>query len=131
MPRRRTMRRKLRFLIVVACLSLLAVSAASAADYEHLASQGGVEAMVLYNPLGYNNQIVAFIKFLNKNRYAVHVEWKLSMTCAGVEKKTIDGDAFDMDENGSYEVNIWRSQACGLRAMQGLAAQMDVKEGNR
>jgi hypothetical protein len=123
--------KKLRCLIVVLCLSPLAVSAAIAADYEHLASQGGVEAMVLYNPLGYNNQIVAYIKFLNKNRYAVHVDWKLSMACAGAENKTIDGTAFDMDENGSYEVNIWRSQACGLRAIQGLTAQMDVKEDNR
>ena len=87
--------------------------------------------MVLRNPLGYNNQIVAYLKFLNKNRYGVQVNWKLTMSCEGTGKKTIDGTAFDMDENGSYEVTIWRSQACGLRSMKGLGVQMDVIKGNR
>ena len=123
--------KKLRGLIVILCLTLLVITAAMAADYEHLASQGGVEAMVRYNPLGYNNQIVAYLKFLNNNRYGVRVNWKLTMTCEGAGKKTIDGTAFDMDENGSYEVTIWRSQACGLRSMKGLGAQMEVKEGTR
>jgi hypothetical protein len=118
-------------LVVVLCLTLLVWSTATAADYEHLASQGGVDAMVSYHPLGYNNQIVAYLKFLNKNRHGVQVNWKLTINCAGAEKKTIDGDAFDMDEDGSYEVTIWRSQACGLRSMKGLGVQMDVKEGRR
>lgn len=122
---------KLCCLIVIVCVSLLVISAAMASDNQNLATQGGVEVIVKYDPSGPNNLIVAFVKFVNNNAYKVHVNWKPIITCAGSDMRKGDGEPFVMSEGGSYQVTIWRSLTCGNRKLENLSVEMDVQKENR
>lgn len=119
----------LRFVILVTCISVFAVSFAAAQDYKSIGTLDGVEAMVRYNPFGYNNLIVAFIKFVNTNNYKVDVEWSPLIHCEGLSAKKGYGAPFTLEEKGSYQVTIWRSQACGHGTLKGLEVEMNVKKG--
>ena len=119
--------KKLCFLIVALCVSAFLTSAAMSAGYQHVITQEGIEVTVQNNPLGPNNQIVAYVKFINNNGYKVNVNWKPIITCEGGDIRTGTSASFGMSEGGSYEVNIWRSQACGLKQMIKLDVEMDVK----
>ena len=109
-------------------VSLLVISAAMAEDPGQPFAKGGVEVRVRYNPLGPNNAITAFVKFINNNRYKVHVDWEPIITCSGGNKKTGYGAPFEMDEGGSYQVNIWRAQTCQDRELEDLSVEMHVKQ---
>jgi hypothetical protein len=123
--------KKLYRLILALCVSAFVASAAMAADYQLIDTQRGVEVKVQHNPFGYNNQIVAFLKFFNTNRYRVSVHWEPVITCEGSESRKGEGSAFDMAEEGTYEVTIWRSQACGLKKLINLSVEMTVQEAGR
>ncbi len=103
---------------------LLVVSAAMAGD----SFEEGVEITVRYDPMGPNNAIVAFVRFVNKNTYKVHVDWEPIITCAGSNEKSGYGEPFDIDGGGSYQVNIWRSQTCQDRKLTDLSVNMHVKK---
>lgn len=120
--------KKLFCFIAGLCVAAFVLSAAMAADYKQVLTQEGVEVMVQDNPLGPNNQIVAYVKFTNNNDHKVDVSWKPVITCEGGEIKTGANAGFGMSAGESYEVNIWRSQACGLKKIMNLSVDMEVKE---
>ncbi len=120
---------KLRCLIVIVFVSLLAISAAMASDVNHPETQGGVEVTVIYDPLGPNNLIAAFVNFVNKNAYKVHVSWQPIITCEGSDMTKGYGEPFVMSEGGSYQVTIWRSPTCGNRKLEDIRVEMlEVKK---
>lgn len=116
-------------LIVTFCIVVFAASAAMAQkDYKLIGARDGVEVMVRYNPFGYNNLIVAFIKFVNTNRYKVDVDWTPLIKCGGRPMKKGYGAPFSIDEKGSYLVTVWRSQACGHETLKAIEVEMTVKK---
>jgi len=120
---------KLRCLIVIVCVSLLAVSAAMASDVHDLEIEGGVEVTVIYDPLGPNNLIAAFINFDNNNAYKVHVSWQAVIMCEGSDITKGYGEPFVMSEGGSYQVTIWRSATCGNRKLEDIKVEIfEVKK---
>ncbi len=119
---------KLFSLIVIACISLVAISAATASDNQDLETQGRVEVIVKYDPLGPNNLIVAFVNFVNNNAYKVHVNWQPIIMCEDSGEKKGYGEPFDMSERESRQVTIWRSQACGDRKLKYIKVEMEVKK---
>lgn len=121
--------KKLGFIVLAVCISVLAASSAEAQrDYQLIGNQEGVEVLVRYNPLGSNNLIVAFIKFVNKNEYKVHVAWTPLISCGDLPPKKGYGEPFSLQEKGTYEVNIWRSQACGQEPLKGIRVEMHLKK---
>jgi len=120
---------KLRCLIVIVCVSLLAISAAMASDDQHLETEGGVKVTVIYDPVGPNNLIAAYIRFVNKNAYKVHVNWQPTITCEGSDMTKGQGEPFVMSEGGSYQVTIWRSPTCGNRKLKDIKVEIfEVKK---
>lgn len=120
---------KIRCLIIALCLTVFATSAATAQQgYRQIGEQGGVEVMVKYHPFGYNNLVVAFIKFVNANPYKVTVYWTPYMTCENLPVKKGYGAKFGLREKGTHEVNVWRSQACGNATLKNIRVEMHVKE---
>ncbi|MEJ2696214.1 MAG: hypothetical protein P8013_06160 [Candidatus Sulfobium sp.] len=121
--------KKLLCIVIAVWISVLMAAAARAQqDYEKIGTQGGVEVMVRYNPFGYNNLIVAFIKFVNTNDYKVDVDWTPLINCEGLPVKKGYGAPFSMNENGSYEVTMWRSEVCGQVPLKGIQVKMYVKK---
>ncbi|MEJ2685130.1 MAG: hypothetical protein P8Z71_12135 [Candidatus Sulfobium sp.] len=120
--------KKLRLIIIVACISVFTASAAMAQDYKLIGTLDGVEAMVRYNPFGYNNLIVAYIKFVNMNTYKVDVDWTPLLHCEGLPVKKGYGAPFTLKEKGSYQVTIWRTQACGNGTLKGIEVEMNIKK---
>ncbi len=112
--------------LVVLCAALCVVTTAAAIQYRPLVAKNGVEATVSYNQLGPNNQVVAYVKFLNTNDYKVDVNWKPVITCGS--SQVIKGAAarFSIEAKSSFEVTIWRSMACGSRPMQTMTVEMEV-----
>ena len=119
--------KKLCCLIGIVCVSLLVISAAIAEDLGQPDAKEGVKVTVKYDPLGPNNLIVAFVKFINNNGYRVHVDWNPIITCEGSNSKEGYGEPFDMNEGGSYQVTMWRSAVCQDRKLKDLSVEMDVK----
>lgn len=117
-----------RGLLVLFCISLFSVSAAWAANYRHLETKDGVEVMAELYPLGPNNQIVAYIKFVNNNSYRVDVNWTPFFACEGSGINSGYGANFSMEAEGSYEVTIWRLGACGNAALKSIRVEMFVKQ---
>ncbi len=121
--------KKLRCLIVVVCVSLLAIPAAVASADQHLETQGGVKVTVIYDPFGPNNLIAASIRFVNTNEYKVHVSWQPTITCEGSDLTKGQGEPFVISEGGSYQVTIWRSQTCGNRKLADIKVEIfEVKK---
>lgn len=121
--------RRLRLLVVLVLISLLAASAAMAQqDYQQIGGQSGVKVMVRYNPFGYNNLIVAFIRFVNTNSHKVDVDWTPLIKCEGRPVKKGYGEPFSISKKGSYEVTLWRSQACGHATLKAITVRMTVKQ---
>ena len=121
---------RLRSYFVVACAVLCMVcmvTTAAAIEYQPLVTKEGVETMVSYDPLGPNNQIVAYVRFVNSNSYKVDVEWKPVMTCEGGEIIRGAAAGFSIDAKSAFEVTLWRSKACGLRQIEKLIVEMKVK----
>jgi hypothetical protein len=116
--------------VIISCVTLFAVSGAAAQDYQHITTQEGVEVMAKYDPLGPNNLVVAYVKFLNNNRYTVNVNWTPKITCEGGDVKIGYGAGFSMNEGKSYEVNIWRSAACGTGKIKDFSVDMEVKRAS-
>jgi hypothetical protein len=114
----------------VVCVVLSMVTAAAAIEYQPLATEKGVEAMVSYNPLGPNNEIVAFIRFVNNNSYKVAVDWKPVIDCGGSEVIKGAAAGFSIDAKSTFEVTLWRSMACGLRQIKNLSVQMTVQRSS-
>jgi hypothetical protein len=115
-------------LIVTVCIFVCAASAAVAQDYKQIGAREGVEVMVRYNPFGYNNLIVAFIKFVNTNTYKVDVDWTPIISCEGLPMKKGYGAPFILGGKETYEVTIWRTQACGHADMKSVLVEMNVKK---
>ena len=120
---------KIRCLIIALFITVFAASAATAQQgYQQFGEQEGVEVMVKYHPLGHNNLVVAFIKFVNTNPYKVDVDWIPYMTCENLPVKKGYGTPFSLSEKGTHEVNVWRSQACGNATLQNIRVDMHVKK---
>lgn len=114
-------------IIVIVCVSLLAISTAMASDDQHL--EEGVGVVVKYDPLGPNNLIAAFVNFANNNAFKVHVSWQPIITCEGTDMTKGYGEPFVMSAGGSYQVTIWRSRTCGNRKLKDIRVEiMEVKK---
>lgn len=120
--------KQLRFHLVIVGALLCMLSAAAAIEYQPLVTEEGVEAMVSYDPLGPNNQIVAYVKFVNSNSYKVDVDWRPVITCEGTGVVRGAGGGFSIDAKSTFEVTLWRSMACGLRQIKNLNVRMNVKK---
>lgn len=116
--------------LVGLCISMFVASAAAAEDYKDLGTREGVDVMVAIDPLGPNNQIVAYVKFVNNNGYKVNIKWTHIITCEGGNIKKDYGADFSMNAGASYEVTIWRSAACGVQEMKDLRVEMEVKRAD-
>jgi hypothetical protein len=113
-------------LIVVACISLFAASGVAAQQYSAIGTQDGVKVMAAVDPLGPNNQIAVYIKFVNTNGYKVDITWTPVITCEQGSAKKGFGSPFSMGAGASYEVRLWRSSACGVGAIKDLKVEMKV-----
>ena len=111
-------------------VSMFVVSAAVAADRNGPGAREGVDVVVTIDPLGPNNQIAAYVKFVNNNEYKVNIKWTPVITCEGGDKRTGYGADFSMNAGASYEVTIWRSAACGFREMKNLRVEKEVKRAD-
>jgi hypothetical protein len=120
--------KKFRIILVAVLISVFAASIAMAVDYQSIGTQDGVEIMVSYNPFGYNNLIVAFIKFVNTNTYKVDIDWTPIISCEGFPIKKGYGAPFTLNGKKSYEVTVWRSQACGHADLKSIRVEMHVKK---
>jgi hypothetical protein len=120
----------LRCLIVASCISLIALSAAAGQDYHSIATQGGVEVMAAFDPLGPNNQLAAYVKFVNKNGYKVNVTWTPFITCRRGPAKKGYGAPFSMEAGASYEVNLWRSSTCAVGSIRDVTVDVEVKKAD-
>lgn len=106
------------------------VSAAAVEDYKDPGTDEGVNAMVAIDPLGPNNLVAAFVKFVNHNGYKVNIKWTPLITCEGTKIQKGYGADFSMDAGASYEVTIWRSAACGVPDIKELKVEMEVKKAD-
>jgi hypothetical protein len=113
-------------LIAAFCLVIFAASAAGAQDYRTILTQGGVEVMVALDPLGPNNQIEAYVKFVNLNGYKVNITWTPFITCERGPAKKGYGTPFSMNATSSYEARLWRSAACMVGSIKDLKVDMEV-----
>jgi hypothetical protein len=119
--------KQLSCLIVASCISLFIASGAAAQQYSSIGTQDGVEVMAAFDPLGPNNQIAAYIKFVNKNKFKVDITWAPVISCGKEPAKKGFGSPFSMDAAASYEVRLWRSSACGVGAIKDLRVDMKVE----
>jgi hypothetical protein len=119
--------KRLFWLIAAFCMVIFLSSPAPAQEYQNLSTKGGVEVMVALDPLGPNNQIAAYIKFVNQNGYKVNITWKPVITCEGEPAKKGYGAPFSMDAASSYEVRLWRSSACAVSSIKDLNVDMEVR----
>jgi hypothetical protein len=115
-------------LIVASCISLFAASGAAAQEYSSIGTQDGVEVMAAFDPLGPNNQIAAYIKFVNTNGYKVDITWTPLITCGKGPAKKGFGSPFSMEAAASYEVRLWRLSACGVGSIKKLEVEMKVEK---
>jgi hypothetical protein len=122
---------KLCFLLGVFCLSVFVASAVMAADTRTLAIREGVEASIQYDPLGPNNQIVAYVSFINKNQYKVEVSWQSIIICEDDYKREGPITSMSINEGDTYVVNIWRTSACVYGRIKDFSVNMEVKKANR
>jgi hypothetical protein len=109
---------------------MFAASAAAVEDYKDLGTREGVGVMVAIDPLGPNNQITAYVKFVNNNGYKVNIKWTPIITCEGGNIKKDYGADFSLNAGASYAVTIWRSAACGVQGMKDLRVEMEVKKAD-
>jgi hypothetical protein len=123
--------KKLYCLIVVSCISLFAASGVAAQQYVIIGMQDGVEVTAAFDPLGPNNQIAAYIKFVNKNKFKVDITWTPFISCGRGPAKKGFGAPFSMDAGASYQVRLWRSSACGVGAIRDLNVEMKVGKAAR
>jgi hypothetical protein len=117
-------------LVVASCISLLALSTAAAQDYHSITTKAGVEVTASFDPLGPNNQLTAYVKFVNKNGYKVNVTWTPSVTCKKGPAKKRYGAPFTMEAGASYEVSLWRSSTCAVGSIRNLNVDMEVKKAD-
>ena len=115
-------------LIIWSFTALFAASGAGAQDYRSLSEREGVEVMAAFDPLGPNNLIAAYVKFVNKNGYRVNIKWTPLIACVGQAPKEGYGESFSLDAGGTYEVNLWRSAACVTGSIDDLAVDMEVRK---
>jgi hypothetical protein len=119
------------FFVLPAVILIAAAAVAIEIDYQKLTERGGVEALISYDPLGPNNQIAAYLKFINNNDYAVDVTWMPIISCGdGPPKEGISGVSH-LDGRASYEVTLWRTGVCGLVKISDFKVKMEVKESSR
>ncbi len=113
-------------LIVGSCIVICAASGAAAQGYQNILTQGGVQVMVALDPLGPNNQIAAYIKFVNQNSHKVNIAWTPVITCAAGPVKQGYGAPISLEAAASYEVSLWRSSACSMGRIRDLKVEMEV-----
>jgi hypothetical protein len=118
------------WLVIALCIVLLVVSAATAQDYKRIASFGGVEVTAAIEPLGHNNLMSAFIRFVNHNQYKVNVAWTPVITCQGAPSRNGYGEPFSMDAGATYVARLWRSSTCGPGSIRNIAVEMTVKRAD-
>jgi hypothetical protein len=121
--------KKLHVFFVVLFMFASVVSFSIAAD-DQLATRDGINVRVQYDPMGPNNLIVAYVKFINENQYRVEVNWWPVITCESEDKREGPAASFSMNEGGTYVVNIWRSAACGQGRIKNIDVEMAVKKVN-
>jgi hypothetical protein len=114
--------------ILAAFIFLSLASYSGAADYQPISEKDGVEVMILYNPLGPNNQVVANIKFVNHNSYRADVSWTPLIYCGEESNHKGYGASFRIDPEASYVVPLWRSSACAQGRITNFNVEMEVKK---
>ena len=115
-------------IFVAAAVFPVLVSSSGAADYQSVTVKEGIEVMILYNPLGPNNQIVANIKFINHNDYKAEVSWMPLISCGEGNNHKGYGASFSIGAGQSYVVPLWRSGACAQGKIASFDVEMEVKE---
>ncbi len=118
--------KKLSFSAIL-CIFLFLAFTVAAQNYRNLGTQDGVDVLAAIDPLGPNNLVSVYVKFINKNSYDVNVKWTPLITCQGGTTRKGYGADFSMKAGGSYEVTIWRSGACGEQQIKDLNVEMEVK----
>ncbi len=116
-------------LLLMICVFASTTSSATATE-NMVTSRDGVRVTVQYDPLGPNNSIVAYVKFTNENNYSVEVTWKPVIICEKGNRREGAATVFDMNEDGTYVANIWRSTACGQGKIETIDVEIDVKRAN-
>jgi hypothetical protein len=116
------------FFVLAAAIFVASAALAVDVNYQPLSTQNGVAVMVSYDPLGPNNQIMAYLKFINNNDYPADVTWKPVISCGDAAPKEGSGGAFHIDAKASYGVTLWRSQACGLMKIRDFTVKLEVKK---
>jgi hypothetical protein len=84
--------------------------------------------MAAFDPLGPNNQIAAYIRFVNRNSYKVNITWTPVISCGEGPSRKGYGAPFSMDAAASYEVTLWRSSACGVGSIKDVKVEMKVEK---
>ncbi len=118
------------FLIVALCIALFEAQTAAAQQYTSFGTWEGVEVLTQIDPLGPNNQIGAYVKFVNHNKYKVNIEWTPLITCAGQTARKSYGEPFSIDAEASYEATIWRSSTCHMGSIKELEIEIKVKRAD-
>jgi hypothetical protein len=118
-------------LIVAMCMSLFVASGAAAQQYSSIGTQDGIEVAAAFDPLGPNNQIAAYIRFVNRNSYKVNITWVPLIACGEEAARKGYGAPFSMDAAALYEVTLWRSSACGVGSIKDLKVEMKVEKAER
>lgn len=112
------------------CICVFFVSAVLGAEYQKVVSGEGVDVMVQYDPLGPNNEIVAYVKFINNKQYPVEVNWYPVITCVNENKREGAFNGFSLNQGESLVVKIWRLEACGQGRIKDFKVVLDVKKDN-
>ena len=118
--------KNLLILYTVLCIFAITAPACLAADYQLVMSRDGVDVMIQYDPLGPNNEIVAYVKFSNENPYRVEVNWKPVITCEGEDRQEGPSATFFINEGEDYVVTLWRLSVCGQRPISSFFVEMDA-----
>ncbi len=117
-------------LVIALSISFFAASQAAAQEYRSLVTRDGVEVMAAFDPLGPNNQVAAYIRFVNGNRYKVKITWTPFITCKGSNEKKGYGAPFTVDAGASYELRLWRSSACRVGSIKDMRVDMEVRRAD-
>ena len=118
------------YCLVVLCMFMFEASAVAAQEDKGQGTPEGVDVKVVIDPLGPNNQISAYVAFVNKNDYKVNIKWTPVMSCGEGNIKRGYGEDFSMTAGASYDVTIWRLSACGFQTLNGLTVDMEVKRAD-
>lgn len=119
--------KKMNILFAVFCVLALSASFSIAADDQPEARRG-IRVNVQYDPLGPNNLIVAYVKFINENQYRVEGNWWPVITCEDGNRRQGLVAALNLNQGETLAVNIMRSAACGPGRVKDIYVEMNVNK---